>query len=59
MRTEIQLLSADGKQGWTIRAAERRSGWATAAGGSNAWQVIHDGVDAYNPSATPDGRWIV
>src|SRR6185503_10683920 len=33
--------------------------WLAAGDGSGARQVTHDGVDAENPVATPDGQWIV
>jgi Tol biopolymer transport system component len=33
--------------------------WISNADGSSARQLTHDGVDAENPSATPDGEWVV
>jgi Tol biopolymer transport system component len=33
--------------------------WMAEPDGSGARQVSHDGIDAENPVATPDGEWIV
>jgi Tol biopolymer transport system component len=33
--------------------------WEAAADGTGAHQLSHDGVDAENPTMTPDGQWIL
>lgn len=33
--------------------------WVADADGTGARQLTHDGVDAENPTPTPDGRWVV
>ena len=47
----------------TILWSSNRSGhfecWIAQADGSLARQLTRDGVNAENPSATPDGRWVV
>ena len=47
----------------TILWSSNRSGnfecWTAQADGSDARQLTHDGVNAENPSAVPDGRWVV
>ena len=47
----------------TILWSSNRSGnfecWTANADGSGARQLTHDGANAENPSATPDGRWVV
>jgi Tol biopolymer transport system component len=47
----------------TILWSSNRTGnfecWTAQADGSGARQLTHDGVNAENPSATPDGLWVV
>jgi Tol biopolymer transport system component len=51
-------FTADGKLLWSSNRSGSFEIWIAAADGSGARQVTRDG-DAENPTATPDGAWIV
>lgn len=50
---------ADGRLLWSSRRSGTFEIWLAEPDGTAPRQVTHDGVLAENPSATPDGAWIV
>jgi Tol biopolymer transport system component len=52
-------LLRDGRLLWSSRRSGSFEVWMAEADGSSPRQVSHDGFDAENPAATPDGQWIV
>ena len=44
---------------WSTNRSGNFEAWTAEADGSNARQLTHDGVDAENPCASSDGKWIV
>ena len=49
----------DGRLIWSSNRTGAFEIWIAQADGSGARQVTKDGMDAENPTATPDGKWIV
>jgi Tol biopolymer transport system component len=49
----------DGRLVWSSRRGGSFEIWVAESDGSSPRQVSRDGFDAENPTATPDGRWIV
>lgn len=44
---------------WSTNRGGHFEIWRAEADGSGARQVSRDGIDASNPAATPDGKWIL
>ena len=53
------VFTPAGRLLWSSNRSGNFEVWTAEADGSNARQLTHDGVDAENPSASRDGKWIV
>ena len=52
-------FTAQGRLLWSSNRSGNFEIWIAEADGSGARQLTHDGVDAENPSMSPDGTWLV